>query len=241
MTTRSITVLLLVASAALLAGCEGPLSSLDPAGPAARSVAWLWWAMAGFATLVLAGLVALWVYAIYHDSGDIPQARAQQIQNRWILTGGIALPVASITLLLGFGIPIGHRMLPLISPGSEPLVIEVQARQWEWRIQYPDLPVTLTNELHMPAGMPVDIHLSTADVIHSFWVPRLAGKLDAIPGRTNVLRLEADEPGVYHGVCTEFCGKGHARMGFRVIVHGAEEFRAWQQQMTHRQEATSDD
>ena len=82
------------------------------------------------------------------------------------------------------------------------------------------------NVLHLPAGIPVDIVVTSRDVIHAFWIPRLAGKIDAVPGHVNLLRIQADEPGRYEGLCYEFCGLGHARMRFVVIVHPAEDFSA---------------
>jgi len=133
----------------------------------------------------------------------------------------------SITVLLVFGIPIGHRMFPVVTEGADVLRIDVTGHQWRWEVSYPGTGVRLDNELHIPAGQPVHIHLRASDVIHSFWVPRLAGKLDAIPGRTNVLRLEADEPGIYHGQCAEFCGLNHAHMQFTVQAHAPAEFQNW--------------
>src|SRR5690606_31578213 len=93
--------------------------------------------------------------------------------------------------------------------------------------RYPDYGITTTNNLHIPAGTVIDLNLQSADVIHSFWVPRLAGKLDNIPGRTNTMWLTADEPGTYYGQCAEFCGLGHALMRFQVIAHEPDEFQAW--------------
>lgn len=137
------------------------------------------------------------------------------------------LPSVSITLLLFFGIPMGHRMLPLPPAEGQALRIDVIGHQWWWEVRYPDTKISLSNELHIPAGKPIDIHLSTADVIHGFWVPRLGGKLDAIPGHINVLRLQADEPGTYLGQCVEFCGLHHARMKFTVTAHSPEDFNRW--------------
>lgn len=210
-----------------LSGCSGPLSALDPAGPSARSAAWLWWGMFGFSALVLLGLTALWLYATRRAPGEVSAPEAQRQQNRWIWAGGLGLPLVSIAVLLMFGIPAGHRMLPLPPAEGEAMVIEVKAHQWWWQVSYPDTDIELRNELHIPVDTPVDIHLTTADVIHAFWVPRLGGKLDTIPGRTNVLRLEADRPGEYHGQCAEFCGVGHAHMPFTVTAHPQDAFDQW--------------
>lgn len=216
----------------LLAGCSGPLSTLDPAGPSATSAAWLWWGMFSFATLVMVAVIALWLHAVFRspskgeETGDGDYVcRGQQ---RWIIGGGLVLPVSSIVVLLAFGIPAGHRMLPLPAPeGEEVLRIEVTGHQWWWQVEYPGSGISLEDELHIPAGVPVDLHLTSADVVHSFWVPRLAGKLDMFPGRTNVLRIQAYEPGSYRGVCAEFCGLHHAHMQFTVEAHAEDDFKAW--------------
>lgn len=183
--------------------------------------------MVGFASVTLIAVVSLWLYALRRRPRQWSQEQARRVHNRWIIGGGLVLPVTSITLLLAFGIPIGHRMLPLPLADSEVVRIDVTARQWWWDVSYPDSGIRLRDELHIPAGTPVDLHLTSDDVIHSFWVPRLGGKLDMLPGRTNVLRLQADEPGLYHGQCAEFCGIGHAHMKFTVRAHAPNEYAAW--------------
>lgn len=208
-----------------LAACEGPQSILDPAGPAARDVTLLWWPMLIVATFVLAGVTAAWIVAMLRRPRDFSPEEAKRISRRWVVGGGILLPTASIALLLGFGVPAGDRMLPLRS--EAPLRIDVTGRQWQWDVAYPGSSVVLVDELHLPAGRPVHIHVTSADVIHSFWVPRLGPKIDAVPGRTNVLRLQADEAGSFRGQCSEFCGTGHAHMVLRVQVHTEAGFSAW--------------
>lgn len=211
----------------LLAGCSGPLSFLDPAGPSARSGALLWWGMFAYASVVLVVVVALWLYAMRRPQDTRDEAQQRRLHNRWIIGGGLILPSVSIVILLTFGVPMGHRMLPLPPAEGPALRIDVIGRQWWWEVHYPNSNISLTNELHIPAGVPIDIHLATADVIHGFWVPRLGGKLDAIPGRINVLRLQADEPGVYLGQCSEFCGLHHAVMKFSVHAHTHDDFTRW--------------
>jgi cytochrome c oxidase subunit II len=211
----------------LLAGCSGPMSALEPAGPGAQVGAWLWWGMFGFFTLVLVVVIGLWWHAMRRDPGQVDERQAQRIENRWIAWGGLVLPIGSIVVILAFGIPLGQRMLPLPPAEGEALRIDVTSHQWWWEVSYPGTDIVLENQLHIPAGVPVDLHLTSSDVIHSFWVPRLGGKMDMFPGRTNVLRLEANEPGIYHGSCSEFCGVGHAHMRFTVEAHAADDFRAW--------------
>ncbi|MDO8863427.1 cytochrome c oxidase subunit II [Haliea sp. E1-2-M8] len=210
-----------------LAGCAGPFSTLDPAGPSAAGSAGLWWWMFTLAMLVLLAVVGLWLGAMFgaQKTGDDQQLR--RIQQRWIIGGGLLLPWAAIAVLLAFGIPIGHKMLPLPLEGGEILRIDVTGHQWWWQVSYPGSGIQLRNEVHIPVGVPVDLHLTSADVVHSFWVPRLGGKLDMIPGRTNVLRLQADIADTYRGQCAEFCGLNHAHMQFTVTAHAPGDFAAW--------------
>ena len=214
-------------SVPLLAGCSGPQSALDPAGPMAREVAVIWWAMFGFASLVLLVVIALWVYAMRRPHRALDEAQAKKINRAWIVWGGLVLPSASIGLLLLFGIPAGHRMLPLPIVGEQPLRIEVIGHQWWWEVRYPDSGVVTANQLHLPVGRPVDLDVTSDDVIHSFWVPRLGGKIDMIPGRHNRIRLHVDRPGTYRGQCSEFCGTQHSHMILDVQAHDEDGFSAW--------------
>jgi cytochrome c oxidase subunit II len=180
-----------------------------------------------FSALLLLVITTLWLYAMWRRPKPMTEAQASRLANRWIIGGGLLLPVISIAVLLGFGIPMGYQMLPLPLAGQTPLRIEVTGHQWWWEIRYPDSGIVLKNELHLPAGVPVDVLVTSADVIHSFWVPRLAGKIDMIPGRINIMRLHADTPGNFRGQCAEFCGTGHARMILKVEVQKPEAFKTW--------------
>lgn len=211
---------------ALLAGCSGPQSMIDPAGPAAQAVAALWWWMAGFSAIVLALVCAIWLYAMRRaPRGRTPQ-QERRIASRWIIGGGIVLPMTSIIVLLAFGIPIGQRLLPG-DTGPEPLRIEAIAHQWWWEIRYPGVEESFVNEFRLPVDRPVDVHASSRDVIHSFWIPSLGGKIDAIPGRIHVIRLEATRAGRLRGACAEFCGLEHARMTLDVHAMPTDEFDRW--------------
>lgn len=209
-----------LAAAAALAGCAGPLSTLDPSGPAAEAIARLWWLMfagAGVLFLLVIGLFVLGFLRPGWGTSVSPQ--------RWVLFGGLVLPAVVLLPLLAYALIAGERLLPL--SGITPPRIEVDAERWRWTFRYPDHGgVTTVRELHLPAGMPVDVVVTSRDVIHSFWVPRLAGKIDAIPGQTNVLRIQANVPGRYEGLCAEFCGLEHAGMRFDVVVHAADEYSA---------------
>ncbi len=215
--------------AVLLTGCGGDKSILNPAGPAARDVAIIWWAMFGFASVVLVALTIIWLYTFKRKEVKRTPAEERRVARRWIIGGGIALPVASITVLLIFGVPTGRQMLTL--PLSEPPeVIEVIGHQWWWEVRYPGAEggeVVTANQLIMPAGEPVDFHVTSADVIHGFWMPRLGGKIDMIPGYVNKIRLEADEPVIFGAQCAEFCGLQHTQMQLYVEAVERDEYEAW--------------
>ena len=144
----------------------------------------------------------------------------------WIIGGGLVMPVPILLGLLFAALILGERLLPL--PGAEaPMRIEARASQWQWRFAYPEIAgAGETETLHMPAGQPVDIVVTAHDVIHSFWIPRLGGKIDAIPGHANIIRLQADKPGIYRGICAEYCGTGHETMHFVVEAHAEADFVA---------------
>ena len=213
---------------------------LDPAGPSALAIATVWWWMLGVGTLVLLGVVALWWVAMRRQAGPPPDDQPQvadRTGRHWIVGGGIVLPAVAIVPLLIFGSPAGLHQLPLplstfLRSGAgptapPPLRIDATGQQWWWALHYPDSGVRLRNELRLPVGRPVHVHVGSLDVIHSFWVPRLGGKLDAIPGRTGIVRLQADQAGTFRGQCAEFCGLGHAHMVMTVIAMPPAEFDDW--------------
>lgn len=202
---------------------ERPCSTLAPAGPAAAAIADVWWWMFWGSLIVLALVCALALHAMLRSSEHPARFGPRCL----VFGGGVVLPLAVITALLFHGVHSGNAMLPR-GVDAEPFRVEVTARQWWWAVSYPDVdgaPLFDANEILVPAGRAIDIVLASEDVIHSFWVPRLGGKLDAIPGKANVLRLEADQPGVYRGMCAEFCGAQHARMGFHLIAMPEDELQ----------------
>lgn len=144
----------------------------------------------------------------------------------WIIGGGLVMPVPILLALLVAALLLGEQLLP--TPGAvRPLRVEAHASQWQWRFSYPETAgAGETDILHLPSGQAVDIVVTAEDVIHSFWIPRLGGKIDAIPGHQNVIRLQADKPGVYRGICAEYCGEGHDTMGFSVEAHIPETYEA---------------
>jgi cytochrome c oxidase subunit 2 len=197
------------------------LSSLDPAGPAAGNIATLWWVMFWGALLLFALVMGLLALALLR-----PATIASVKPGHWIIGGGLVMPVPILLALVIAALLLGERLLPTRG-GVQPLRIEAHALQWQWQFRYPDRPgAAPTDILHLPAGEPVDIVVTAADVIHSFWVPRLGGKIDAIPGHTNVIRLQADKPGVYRGICSEYCGEGHETMAFEARAHDPADYAA---------------
>lgn len=198
------------------------MSTLDSAGPAAASIASLWWVMLIGATLIFIFVMSLLALTFFRPgiSRSTPVAW-------WLVGGGLAFPAAVLTPLLIYALWSGERLFPSGDPAVAQ--VDVVARQWEWRFTYrtaPGAPVQSSNTLHIQAGQPVQLNITSTDVIHGFWVPRLAGKIDAIPGHVTVLQMKADTPGMYRGLCAEFCGTSHVEMQFVVEAHAAEEFSA---------------
>jgi cytochrome c oxidase subunit 2 len=195
---------------------------LDPAGPFSAKITVLAWALFATGVVVTAIVVLALGIALFGDAGS----RRRFGGERLIWAGGIAFPVVVLTALLVWGLSLTEDLAE--EPTGDELRIRVAGEMWWWRVAYLDRQgrevFQDANEVHVPVGRPVVFELTSNDVIHSFWVPRLAGKLDMIPGRTNLLRLTATEPGVYGGQCAEYCGGPHALMGFVVVAHPPAEF-----------------
>lgn len=201
-----------------LAACSGELSALDPAGPAAARVEALWHIMLWSAGVILAGVVGTAIYAV------ATSGRERRFSTRRVLVGwGLVFPSLVVTALMAFAFLRGEQLLARAE--EDRAAIRVHAQQWEWRFAYPG-GAQSTRVLHVPAGREFTVAITSGDVIHSFWVPRLGGKMDAVPGKTNQLRLKADLPGVYYGQCSEYCGPGHAHMQFQVHAHAPADYAA---------------
>ncbi|SCY33691.1 cytochrome aa3-600 menaquinol oxidase subunit 2 [Microvirga guangxiensis] len=159
-------------------------------------------------------------------SGSEADARRERV---WIQGLGLGFSLTVLAALTAYGLYVGERLLP--RPGPDVVTVRAEGRQWAWSFGYADAPGRSTeNILHIPAGRPVDVEITSADVIHSFWVPRLAGKLDAIPGHVNVLRIEADAPGDYAGVGAEFNGRDYTKHRFTVRAHDEAAWNAFLQE-----------
>ncbi|KKC35161.1 cytochrome C oxidase subunit II [Devosia epidermidihirudinis] len=206
----------MTATPLLLSGCSGELSTLDPAGPRAANLATLWWVMFWGAAALFALVMALFAITYLRREWLERLSPAQ-----WIVGGGLILPMPILVLLTGTALVLGEQLLP---HGNAPVRIEAHAERWHWTFTYPGGAPMADDVLHIPAGEPVDIVVTAGDVIHAFWVPRLGGKIDAIPGHTNTIRLQADKPGTYWGQCAEYCGEGHDTMFFRVEAHLPDDY-----------------
>lgn len=204
-----------------------PPPVLDPAGPYSEPVTILAWALLLGGTVVLLIVLAALGVALFGSQGL--KRRLGGEKAIWI--GGFAFPVIVLTGLLIWGLWLTSHLSAHRFTGEE-MRVRVIGEMWWWRVHYLDAQGRETlrdaNELHIPTGRPVLLELQAADVIHSFWVPRLGGKMDMIPGRTNRLLIQAERPGVYKGQCAEYCGGPHALMGFLVIAHAPEDFARWQ-------------
>lgn len=199
-------------------------SALHPAGPDATIIHNLSWLLIIGATVVLLGMMILLALALRRKKSGAPVR-----QLRWLIGGGVVLPLVVLSALLAWST---LRSAQLTRPSSQHAVkIAVTAKMWWWEVRYTDpatgRDIVLANEIRLPAGQSVYLGLTSTDVIHSFWVPALAGKVDMLPGRLHGLSVRADRPGVYRGQCAEYCGEQHARMALHVVVQTPEEFTSW--------------
>ncbi len=230
----------------VLSACSGtgPQTSLDPQGPIAREIDDLWKLVFVLATIVFVLVQAALLFSVFrfrerkNDDRQPKQVHGNtRLEILWTILPAVLLAVLAVPTVQG--------IFSVRTPATGPDVLNVKVvgHQWWWEFEYPDIVdddgVTLitANELHIPAGRPVNLVMTSVDVIHSFWVPPLNGKRDVVPGRLTTLTLHADEdvPGIDYGLgegvipgqCAEFCGLAHADMRLRVFVHEEPEFQAW--------------
>ena len=209
-----------------LGACEWRIqNALAPAGPHADAVAALSWVLFVGGALIFVLVMALAAYAVWAPAAW----RGGLGHPRTIIAGGLAFPIVTLTALLFYGFFIFRDLHVEAEPQSA--WIEVIGEQYWWRVHYygedGELLFITANEIRMPTGRPVRFVLKSADVIHSFWVPALAGKLDMIPAHVNEYAFAADRPGIYRGQCAEFCGAQHTKMAFYVVALLPDEYEAW--------------
>jgi cytochrome c oxidase subunit 2 len=215
----------------VLSGCGGTQSSLAPASHQASNIASLFWWMMGGAWIGLGVVVGLLLVAWRRrDQAGRPGGGEQAAERRgWfvVIGAGMALPIAVLAVLFVVSDVFVIRTTQAPAAGTTRLTVTVIGHQWWWEIRYPGTDVVTANELHIPVRTRVRVEVRTADVIHSFWVPELNRKIDAIPKQTNAVELSADATGGYRGQCAEFCGVQHAHMALEVVAQTPAAFRRW--------------
>ena len=225
-----------LALALLLAACNGTTSYMDATGAAGSREATLgWWLTAVACAVVLFVSVAVLLGMARHR--DDPERNDAGVMSRREVKSGLAwiyvgVAVSIVILAISFG-----GTLAVLNAASRPritpsMTIDVTAHQWWWEVTYsqandPELGFTTANEVHLPVGEPVRVRLHSADVIHSFWLPQIAGKMDVIPGQVNETWLEARKPGKSRGMCGEYCGMEHAVMALDVTAESPDAFKRW--------------
>jgi cytochrome c oxidase subunit 2 len=204
---------------------EAIQSALNPQSVVAQQIATLGWVMIVGAALIFLTVLALTIYALFGRD----ERRAVLGGRKLIIYGGVVFPVVSLSALLVYALVTADSIVATDEPAI--VRIEVVGEQFWWGVRYlnaaGETDAVTANEIHLPAGGAVDIDVTSEDVIHSFWVPALAGKIDMFPGRSNRLRIKTDRLGVWRGQCAEYCGAQHAKMAFHVVVETPEEFAAW--------------
>jgi cytochrome c oxidase subunit 2 len=220
--------LFLAAVPLLAAGCGGNQNVLHGASHQERSIDTLWWVMFGVAcagfTLVSFLLLLGW---LNRNRRELPYGGDERVATGLVVGLGIATPIVLLTALFVWSDIFVMRSTAAPGEGSTAMTIQVIGHDWWWEARYRGTPVVTANEIHIPTGTRIEVIGTTADVIHSFWVPELARKIDLIPGRENRLLLEADRPGRYRGQCSEFCGLQHANMAVAVVAQTPADFRRW--------------
>jgi cytochrome c oxidase subunit 2 len=217
----------------LVSGCDGQQDALAPKSHQARDIASLFWWMMGAAFVGMGVIVFLLLLAwkrrhrrgIGSDTeGDKPGERFAWFV---VVGAGVVLPIVLLATLFVVSDILVIRTTQAPAASSTRLTIQVIGHQWWWEVRYPGTKAVAANEIHIPVRTPVRVEVRTADVIHSFWVPELNRKIDAIPGRQNVVEVDADAVGRYRGACAEFCGLQHTHMAMYVFADPPAVFERW--------------
>lgn len=218
--------LLILPLCPLVSSCSGIQSALDPAGQEAETVATLFWVMTAAGLSIWAIVIATVLYASRWKRRTISNEAAGQV----ILWGGAVFPVVVLTALLAYSLWLMPSLRPFADVERSRLRIEVVGHQFWWHVVYhrdDGTRIVSANEVRLPVGQRVEFSLDSKDMIHSFWIPALGGKMDLIPGRTNRLSLQATRAGTYRGQCAEFCGTSHALMAFAAVAMEPADFETW--------------
>lgn len=210
----------------------GLQSALDPRGPQAARIENLWWLFLIVSVAVWMA-VAIWLYlALWRrNRAALPERSDGEPRKLRVVAAATGVTIIVLFVLVAASVFASRAMTTFPDPATRPVIVDVIGHQWWWEIVYDDEVASRTfrtaNELRIPVGRPVIVRGTSRDVIHSFWVPNLHGKIDLIPGRTNTIWFQADEPGEYRGQCAEFCGLQHAKMAFIVVAEPEEAFEQW--------------
>ncbi len=203
-------------------------SVLSPASPYAAEIGRLFWITLWISLVILVAVSAFVIFNLirYRDRGQEglpPQTHGNMVvEVTWT-----AIPLAILVVLFVLTMQTMAAVSPPAHPKTPPVNVDVIAHQWWWEFRYPGSKVVTANELHIPVGKSIHIQLTSADVIHDFWVPELGRKMDAVPGHPNTMLIQADRPGVYLGACAEYCGAGHAWMRIRVVAQTEADYQNW--------------
>jgi len=198
--------------------------ALQSAGEAARQIETVTWVLVAGGTAIFLGVMALLGASLRQRKGAVRPAH-------WIWSAGLLFPGVLLAALAAWTLPHTPAWKPV--PPADALIVTVKAHMWWWEVRYRDpatgQDIATANEIHLPVGRPVYLALTSADVIHSFWVPQVAGKMDMLPGRMQHLLVQVDRPGTWRGQCAEFCGDQHAQMALHVVGLPPANFDAWLQ------------
>jgi cytochrome c oxidase subunit 2 len=215
----------IVLAGTVLVSCSKHAPSIvDPKGTEAHKISGIWWLMCGMASAVYIVVAGFILVAAFRGRGTVEGRPSRVRDSSFIVVGGIIVPAVILVVLAAATVNASNN---LRRPEKNPLRVEVVGKRWWWAVTYPDQNITTANEIHIPVGRPIEFALDSDNVIHSFWVPQLGGKLDLIPGQRNVWRAKATKAGTYRGECAEYCGIQHARMNFVVIAQTAASFDTW--------------
>lgn len=219
---------LAVVGSTILSACNGSPAFIDPKGPVAYTESNIWWGIFAVCVVIFVGVTSVLLYSVirFRARPDSPEPRQIHGNTRIEIIWTIA---PTVVLMIILAVTIGTMFGPLQQPTGVPtLNVKAIGHQWWFEFSYPsENNVVTADELHVPVGEVISVSLVSDNVIHGFWVPQLAGKMDIIPGHNNVLWFKADVAGTYRGACTEFCGAQHAHMDFVVVAQSPADYAAW--------------
>ena len=212
----------------VLAGCGGNQDTLSPASHQQHAITDLFWVMLGGATAGFALVVfLLWLGYARRRSTDLPHRVGEHGATRLVVGLGVVLPIVLLTALFVWSDLFVLKTTAAPSRASTALTVSVIGHEWWWEVRYPGTGVVTANEIHIPVDTRVLVAASSADVIHSFWIPELNRKIDTIPGYRGHILLDAEHAGVFRGQCSEYCGLQHAHMAVEVVAQSKTAFRRW--------------